>query len=226
MTNLEGYAHRVGTIRKGKYDGLTVSIEKDPIDTTHPDSEWHLFTYDDGTGRLEGMPEFGFFDDTFEDEDELWKTISDELAVDWSDNRVEPVLLPELTIPLIAEFNGELLFFPTILAAEEYFTPVEVQRGPIRFFDAFGNVLGVAVLGEFQKGWLILRKRILYPVVKSDELASKLRCYLQAADLPEELSADLSGAPLPQLIERMAVLHQRSSPRRSRPWCRRGSQRS
>lgn len=86
MAPREHRSGRLGTIRRGEHAGLRLSVERDPTD-----SGWHVFVFDDGTNRLPGrLPALDLWADTDADLQE-WL---DDFAVEWSEERADPVTLP------------------------------------------------------------------------------------------------------------------------------------
>lgn len=73
----------LGTIRRGEYAGLRISLEEDPTKTG-----WHVNIFDGGTNRLPGsLPALDLWAPTTEDAQEWF----DEYDVEWSDERADPV---------------------------------------------------------------------------------------------------------------------------------------
>lgn len=78
MIRLSDYVGRVGTIRRGEYSGLEVSVEKDPTE-----AGWHVFVHGGGFSRLPGdLPGLDLWAD---DEKDAWEWLRDEFGVEWSD---------------------------------------------------------------------------------------------------------------------------------------------
>jgi len=210
--SLDEYARRLGTITRGEYSGLNVSIEEDLSHTG-----WHVFVYNDQMGgRLGDMPAYDLWSD---DEEGVWEWIRDDFAVKWSDESVAPVDVLGSETPIFVEHRGRVRFFPTLSIAERYLGRTEVEGGECHFYDTTGNVVQVIdVLRDGGKGWLILGPTEAKPC----ELAGLLRSYLEGVpDLPEDLSAGLENAALPQLIECMVALDERARQSPLQRWIRR-----
>lgn len=100
-------------------------------------------------------------------------------------------------LPIIADNEGDLILFDTLVEAERYLEPVDVSDGGWVVYDAWGGLL-LATVYSHPRGLKVVR--ITDPVSVIDceeELSVKLRGYL-ARNWPK---VDLENKALPDLID-------------------------